>query len=89
MKGQTILVNTGYWASLRMKDLLKRKGVLEKVTLAEEHIMPYLSRTVAPAHAHIYNFKRDLKVSAWPATKNDAVFRLVKRSILNSACRRM
>jgi len=79
MKGQTILVNTGYWASLRVKDLLKRKGVLEKVTLAEEHIMPYLSRTVGPAHAHIYNFKRDLKVSAWPATKNDAVYKLVKK----------
>jgi opine dehydrogenase len=77
--GQTILVNTGYWASLRMKDLLKRKGILEKVTVAEEHIMPYLSRTVGPAHAHIYNFKRDLKVSAWPATKNEAVYKLVKK----------
>lgn len=77
--GQTILVNTGYWASLRMKDLLKRKGVLEKITVAEEHIMPYLSRTVGPAHAHIYNFKRDLKVSAWPATKNEAVYKLVKK----------
>jgi opine dehydrogenase len=79
IEGQTILVNTGYWASLRMKDLLKRKGVLEKVTVAEEHIMPYLSRTVGPAHAHIYNFKRDLKVSAWPATKNEAVYKLVKK----------
>ncbi len=79
VKDQTILVNTGYWASLRMKDLLKKKGVLEKVTVAEEHIMPYLSRTVGPAHAHIYNFKRDLKVSAWPATKNEAVYKLVKK----------
>ena len=78
-EGQTILVNTGYWASLRMKDLLKRKGVLGKVTVAEEHIMPYLSRTVGPAHAHIYNFKRDLRVSAWPASKNESVYKLVKR----------
>ena len=77
--GQTILVNTGYWASLRMKDLLKKKGIFDKVTVAEEHIMPYLSRTVGPAHAHIYNFKRDLRVSAWPATKNGAVYRLVKK----------
>ena len=30
VEGQTILVNTGYWASLRMKDLLKRKRFLEK-----------------------------------------------------------
>jgi opine dehydrogenase len=78
-EGQILLVNTGYWASLRMRDLLKRKGLLEKVTVAEEHIMPYLSRTVGPAHAHIYNFKRDLRVSAWPATKNEAVYRLVKK----------
>jgi len=78
-EGQTILVNTGYWASLRVKELLKKKGVLEKITLAEEHIMPYLSRVVGPAHAHIYNYKRDLRVSAWPATKNEAVYNLVKK----------
>ena len=79
VEGQTLLVNTGYWASLRMGGLLKRKGLLEKVTVAEEHIMPYLSRTVGPAHAHIYNFKRDLRVSAWPATRNEAVYKLVKK----------
>jgi hypothetical protein len=56
VEGQTILVNTGYWASLRVRGLLKRKGLLQKVTVAEEHIMPYLSRLVEPAHAHIYNF---------------------------------
>jgi len=79
VEGQTILINTGYWGSLRMKDLLKKKGVLDKVVLAEEHIMPYLSRVIAPAHAHIYNFKRDLRVSAWPSTKNEAVLRLVRK----------
>jgi opine dehydrogenase len=47
--------------------------------LAEEHIMPYLSRVVGPAHAHIYNYKRDLRVSAWPSTKNESVLRLVKK----------
>jgi len=78
-QGQTIVVNTGYWASLRMQELLKRTGVLGKVTLAEEHIMPYLSRVVGPAHAHIYNYKRDIRLSAWPAMKNKAVFELVKK----------
>jgi len=77
--GQTILVNTGYWASLRMKEMLKRKGVLDRITLAEEHLMPYLSRVIAPAHAHIYNYKRDIRVSAWPAGKNEAVYKLVKK----------
>lgn len=78
-EGQIILVNTGYWASLRMKELLRRKGVLEKVTLAEEHIMPYLSRVVEPGHVHIYNYKRDLRISAWPATKNEAAYKVLRK----------
>jgi len=77
--GQTVLVNTGYWASLRMREILRGAGALGKVTMAEEHIMPYLSRVIAPAHAHIYNYKRDLRVSAWPATKNQDVLRLVRK----------
>lgn len=79
VEGQTILINTGYWASLRVKNLLKKKSVLHKVTVAEEHIMPYLSRLIGPAYAHIYNFKRDLRVSAWPSTKNEEVLKLVKK----------
>jgi opine dehydrogenase len=78
-EGQTILVNTGYWASLRMKGLLKMKGTLDKVILAEEHIMPYLSGKVGPAHVHIYNFKRDLKISAWPSTKSESAYEIVKK----------
>jgi opine dehydrogenase len=77
--GQTVLVNTGYWASLRMRTVLQKHAALDKVTVAEEHIMPYLSRVIAPAHAHIYNFKRDLRVSAWPATRNDEVVKLVRK----------
>jgi hypothetical protein len=40
--------------------------------------MPYLSRVIAPARAHIYNYKRDLRLSAWPAAKNSDVLRLVR-----------
>jgi opine dehydrogenase len=78
LPGQTILVNTGYWASLRMRETLRKHGKLGKVTLAEENIMPYLSRVIAPAHAHIYNYKRDLRLSAWPATKNGDALKLVR-----------
>jgi opine dehydrogenase len=78
-RGQTVLVNTGYWASLRMRRVLEQYGALEKVTVAEEHIMPYLSRVLGPAHAHIYNYKRDLRVAAWPATKTEAVLKLVRK----------
>jgi opine dehydrogenase len=78
-RGQTILVNTGYWASLRMKPVLQKHGAWDKVTVAEENIMPYLSRVIAPAKAHIYNYKRELKVSALPATKNGDVLKLVRK----------
>ncbi len=82
VEGQVVLFNTGYWASLRIKELLKKKGlidILEKVIVAEEHIMPYLSRVIEPAHVCIYNYKRDLRMSAWPATKNEAAFKLVQK----------
>lgn len=78
-KGQTIVVTTGYWASLRSKELLEKTGGLEKITFVEEHIMPYLSRKIGPAHAHIYNFKRDIRMSAWPAIKNDGAYEIVKK----------
>jgi len=79
IEGQTIVVTTGYWASLRSKELLDKTGALEKITFAEEHIMPYLSRKTEPAHAHIYNFKRDIRLAAWPATKNAAAYEVVKK----------
>ncbi len=79
IESQIIVVTTGYWASLRSKGVLEKTGVLEKITFVEEHIMPYLSGKLAPAHAHIYNFKRDIRISAWPATKNKIAYDVLKK----------
>jgi opine dehydrogenase len=79
VEGQILVVATGYWASLRTKELLRKAGTLDKVTFVEEHIMPYLSRKIDPTHAHIYNYKRDIRMSAWPATKNEAALKVVNR----------
>ncbi|MBW2056427.1 MAG: NAD/NADP octopine/nopaline dehydrogenase family protein [Deltaproteobacteria bacterium] len=79
VEGQTVVVTTGYWASLRSRELLEKGNLLEKITFVEENIMPYLSRKVGPAAAHIYNFKRDIRVSAWPATRNPGAYELLKR----------
>jgi opine dehydrogenase len=79
VEGQTILVNTGYWASLRSKKLVEKTGALGKITFVEETVMPYLSSKIEPAHVHIYNFKRQMKMSAWPATKNETAYKLVKK----------
>ncbi len=79
VEDQTIVVTTGYWASLRSRGVLEKASILDKITLVEEHIMPYLSRKLEPAHAHIYNFKRDIRISAWPATKNEKAYEVIKR----------
>jgi opine dehydrogenase len=78
-QGQTILVNTGYWASFRSKAILEKAGVLGSITLAEENIMPYLSKKIEPASVHIYNTKKDIRMSAWPATNNEEAYRVVRK----------
>ncbi len=78
-EGQVVLVTTGYWASLRSRKMLEAKNALGKIIFVEEHIMPYLSRKIGPAQAHIYNFKRDIRMAAWPATKNEAAHEVVKK----------
>ena len=78
-EGQILLVTTGYWASLRSRKMLEAKGAPGKIVFVEEHIMPYLSRKTGPAQAHIYNFKRDIRMAAWPATENRAAHEIVRK----------
>ncbi|HSB05543.1 MAG TPA: NAD/NADP octopine/nopaline dehydrogenase family protein, partial [Thermodesulfobacteriota bacterium] len=78
-EGQVLLVTTGYWASLRSRKILEKENILGEIYFAEEHIMPYLSRKIGSAEAHIYNFKRDIRMSVWPSTKNRAAHEIVKR----------
>jgi len=79
VEGQVIVVTTGYWATLRYKELLRKEGTFNKITFVEEHIMPYLSRKLDPTHAHIYNYKKDIRMSAWPATKNESALRVITK----------
>jgi opine dehydrogenase len=78
-QGQTILTNTGYFASLRFTSMLKKTGVFEKITLAEANIMPYLSVKLGASQVHIQRVKRHVSLSAFPAEKTDRVLELVKR----------
>lgn len=77
--GQSIVVNTGYWACLRFAPLLKKLGIFDKVTLAEAMILPYASNIIGPAQTHIHRTKQQfIALSAFPATKTDAVLKLVQ-----------
>lgn len=78
-ENQTILTNTGYFASLRFADMFKQRGVFEKTTLAEANIMPYLSVKQEATQVHIQRVKRHVSLSAFPAEKTDKTLELVKR----------
>jgi len=78
VEGQCILVNTGYWASLRLTNILKEKNVFQKITVAEANIMPYLADKIGLAQSHIYAIKQDIKLATFPANKINQVFDLIK-----------
>jgi opine dehydrogenase len=77
-KGQMLVVTTGYWASLRCRKILEKSGSLGKIVFVEEHIMPYLSRKIGPAQAHIFNYKRDIRIAAWPATHTNTALGILQ-----------
>ncbi|UCB44740.1 MAG: NAD/NADP octopine/nopaline dehydrogenase family protein [Spirochaetota bacterium] len=76
-EGQVILTNTPYWACLRFAGKLKGMGILDRITLAETAIMPYLSDILKPTATHIYKTKQDVPIAAFPANKTDAVLDVV------------
>lgn len=73
--GQTVLFNTGYWASLRQSRRLR--GTLPDVTLAESNIMPYICQMRGDA-VHIGRYKRAFHVAAFPGERSAAVFGVVR-----------
>jgi opine dehydrogenase len=78
-EGQSILVNTAYWACLRFASKLRNMGIFDKINLAEAMIMPYLSGVVGPAAVHIQRTKtKGLALAAFPATKTDQVLNMVQ-----------
>ena len=79
LPGQVIVVTTSYWASFRYRDLLRSTGAFDKYTFVEMVIMPYLSGKIGPAEVEIGNWKRELWVSAWPASGNRAAIEKIRQ----------
>lgn len=78
--GQSIVVNTGYWACLRFAPMLKKLGIFDRITLAEAMILPYASNVIGPAQTHIHRTKQQfIALAAFPAVKTDAILKLVQR----------
>lgn len=74
---QCVLVNTGYWASLRFADMLRESGKFENITIAEATIMPYISDKKG-YHAHILNVKKDIKFATFPGNRGDRISSLIR-----------
>ncbi len=77
--GQVVVVTTGYWASFRFRDLLRKTGAHDKYIFTEMALMPYLSGKTGPADVEIGNWKRALYFSAWPATGNNKALDAIQK----------
>jgi opine dehydrogenase len=78
-EGQGIVVNTGYWASLRFAPLLEEARLTGAVTIAETNIMPYAADRLSPTKTHILKKKREMKFAAYPGNKTDSWFSTFRR----------
>lgn len=78
-EGQTILVHTGYFGALRIRKILEKHNLIGKVVVAENNVMPYLSKKINPDHVHIYNYKKWLTLAAWPASQTEKALQLIKK----------
>jgi len=76
-EGQSILVNTSYWACLRFARKLKDMGIFDKITLAEGSTFQYAAANTGPASTHIYKIKNKVAFSAFPAIKTDRILEIV------------
>jgi opine dehydrogenase len=78
-EGQVVVVTTGYWAALRHRELLQGSGAFGKYVFAEMSIMPYLSGKMGPVEVEVGNYKRELRISAWPTAGNDVALSIVRK----------
>ena len=74
--GQVVVFNTGYWASLRFKNLLEK--LRKDVIPVETELLVYLCMAVEPGHIHIEATKGEVSFSAMPAKFNRQVEPLLR-----------
>jgi len=73
---QVVVFNTGYFAALRFRDLLR--STAKRVVIAENMILPYTCRFVGPGHVQVDGKKKQMYVAALPATDTERVVDILK-----------
>ncbi|MHC4124297.1 MAG: NAD/NADP octopine/nopaline dehydrogenase family protein, partial [Planctomycetota bacterium] len=76
--GQIILVETGYFASIRFAKDVKNTG--KKVILSEFNSTPYCCRKKTPTKTFIDEKRTELLVAALPAEDTDQVLEILKKA---------
>ncbi|MFC1931095.1 NAD/NADP octopine/nopaline dehydrogenase family protein [Chloroflexota bacterium] len=76
-EGQSILVNTSYWACLRFAPKLKDMGIFDKITLAEGNTFQYAAANTGPASTHVHRVKEKVIMSAFPAVNTDRMLKIL------------
>jgi len=71
--GQTIVVGTDNFGSLRMRQIFEDAGVTADVTIAGASISPFPGRSHDPATVDIHGVKANVPIAAVPATETDRV----------------
>lgn len=78
--GQCVLVNTGYWGSLRIYQRMKELGVSTNVILAESALPPYLSLEEQPNLVHCFSIQpeQSIPVASFPGNRFEQAFDRLK-----------
>jgi len=74
--GQVCMVTTGYWCSLRFRDLILRSD--RKIYWVELELLPYLTDKPNATCVDVMAVKKSLGFSAFPACDNEYVTPIVK-----------
>ena len=84
-KNHTYLLIPGYaGSSLMFSKVLEDNGVKELPLIGETASFPYATRLIEPAHAGIKARKAVLHIAAYPASRNQELFEIVKPAIFEA-----
>ncbi len=75
-EGQVCIVTTGYYCSLRFRDLILRSD--RKIYWVETELLPYLTDKPNAVHVDVMAVKKSLGFAAFPACDNEKVAPIIK-----------
>lgn len=78
--GQIIVLSPGNFGSLEFARIFKEKGVRKDVIVAETESAAYSCRSPRSGAAEIYDMKRGLNFSAYPAKRNPEIMHVLQKA---------